>query len=159
MVSDLIGLHLAMGAFLAGAVAPADMFRRAAQLIEPISTYVLLPFFFISSTVMIPAGLDYFQFSSVTLVALVIAVLSKFVSGAVAARIAGFSWEDSTVIGSLLQCKGVMEIVAVAMARDAGIVSPAFAASFILVSLATTILAKPMAHLSALGLRHRRSVG
>jgi hypothetical protein len=33
--------------------------------------------------------------------------------------LAGFSAEDSLVLGSLLQCKGLMEIVAVMTLRDA----------------------------------------
>lgn len=143
-ISDVFGLHLAIGAFLAGTIAPRDMFRRAAAAIEPISTIVLLPFFFLAAAQTVPASLDVAHLIEATFVVTTVALVAKFLAGAVSARLAGFSAEDSLVLGSLLQCKGLMEIVAVIMLRDAKIVSAEFVASFIVMSLVTTLAAKPL---------------
>jgi Kef-type K+ transport system membrane component KefB len=144
VISDFIGLHLAIGAFLAGAIAPRSMFERAAAVIEPMSTIVLLPFFFMSAALAIPGNLDYSRFLYATVVVTTTALVVKFVSGALSARLIGFSTEESVTIGSLLQCKGLMEIVAIMMLRDAGIVSGDFVAAFMVMSLVTTLSAKPL---------------
>lgn len=143
-ISDAIGFHLAIGAFLAGVSTPPEMFRRAAAVIDPISAIVLFPFFFLATALTIPGDIDFLRSFGAAAVVTIVALSAKFVSGALSARLSGFPPEDSLVLGSLLQCKGLMEIVAVVVLRDAGVVTADFAASFIMMSLATTLVAKPL---------------
>jgi Kef-type K+ transport system membrane component KefB len=67
---------------------------------------------------------------------------------AVAARLAGEEWSTAFALGSLLQAKGLTELVVLTILLDARIVSPRVFTAMILMALFSTTIAVPLARLA-----------
>jgi len=145
-VAEMIGLHAVVGAFAFGAVVPKAVARDVLAKFESFLTVVLLPFFFMAT------GLKT-EFSLASGAVLVFAlatpasVLTKLASAALPARVQGWSWGDSLALGGLVGCKGLMELVVLTLLLDRGIVSGVGFSGMVLMALATTALARPLAGL------------
>jgi Kef-type K+ transport system membrane component KefB len=87
--------------------------------------------------------------AGVMTLALVMAAASagKIGAGALAARVASFSWGDALVIGVLLNTRGLVALVVVNLGRELGILSPALFAAFIVMAFAMTALTVPACRL------------
>ena len=55
---------------------------------------------------------------------LLVAFCSKFFGAAVAARLNGLVWRESFAIGSLMSCKGLVELIVLNIGLEAKILSP-----------------------------------
>lgn len=143
--SEAIGLHFVIGAFLAGTVMPKEVADRAVGLIMPLTSHVLLPFFFVGTS--FKAAGDLTQEGTVTAFALAtaVAVGGKLLGAAIPLRLCGDRWIDGLALGSLLQAKGLMEVVALRILLDADVISGQCFAAFMLMAITTTVAAKPMA--------------
>ncbi|MCH8684690.1 cation:proton antiporter [Pedomonas mirosovicensis] len=144
-VADIIGVHFVIGAFLAGAILPRDMAGRAITVIRPVTTYALLPFFFLGTSFQVTSSLGEEGILAAFLLATAAAGLGKLLGAAVPARLFGDSWNQALALGSLLQCKGLMEIVALRILLDGGIISSQCFSAFIGMAVATTLVSKPLA--------------
>jgi Kef-type K+ transport system membrane component KefB len=146
--AEAVGLHAVFGAFLFGTVVP-----RAAGahgwLDGPIGrvTTWLLPAFFV--VMGLRTDLSTLAGAGVMTLALVMAAASagKIGAGALAARVASFSWGDALVIGVLLNTRGLVALVVVNLGRELGILSPALFAAFIVMAFAMTALTVPACRL------------
>ena len=73
----------------------------------------------------------------------------------VAARWTGMSWPDSISIGALMNTRGLVELIALNIGYDLGILSPRiFTMMVLMAALVTTFMAGPV--LALLGRRERR---
>lgn len=144
-VTDIIGVHFVIGSFLAGAVLPRDMAGRAIAVIRPITVYALLPFFFLSTSFLVTSSLGDEGFLAAFLLAMAAASAGKFLGAAIPARIFGDSWNDAMALGALLQCKGAMEIVALRILLDGGVISSQCFSAFIAMAVVSTLATKPLA--------------
>lgn len=144
-IADFIGLHFIIGAFVGGVSVPNEISRRVIPALSPICTYLLLPFFFMSSA--LKAQGDFNGIDTLALYALIttIAVIGKFFGGAITARAFGESWRSAFALGALLQAKGLVEIIALRVLVDFGILSTSSFLAFVLMALTTTVIAKPLA--------------
>jgi len=70
---------------------------------------------------------------------------------ALAARSAGFAWRDALIIGSLLNTRGLVELVALDIGRQLGILSPALFTMFVIMTFVTTLATVPL--IGLLGVR------
>ena len=75
---------------------------------------------------------------------LAVAVLSKLVSAAGAARAAGLSWRDSAALGVLMNCRGLTELLILNVGLTAGIIDVRVFACFVVMAVATTALTGPL---------------
>lgn len=80
-----------------------------------------------------------------------VAVLGKVVGCAAGARLNGYGWRDSLAVGSLMNARGLMELVVIKIGFDAGLIGPGLFTLLFAVTLLTTLMASPM-----LALFHRR---
>ncbi len=145
-VTDALGVHVVFGAFLFGLSLPRDD-RLLATLInrlEHVAIVVLMPIFFAL------AGLkttgDAFSGSSVLLLSLVIAaaVLSKLVAGTLAARVNGQHWRTAFAIGSLMNARGMMELIVIEIGLDMGVIGPQLFTMLMLMAIVTTVMTGPL---------------
>ena len=145
-IAELIGIHALFGAFLAGAIMPEEFnFRKMLiHKIEDVSIILLLPLFFVFTglrtqiTLLNDASL-WITFAWVVAVA----VGGKFGGSALAAKAVGQSWKDSLSIGALMNTRGLMELVALNIGYDLGILSPQVFAMMVLMALVTTLMTNP----------------
>ncbi len=146
-ITEVIGIHALFGAFMAGVIIPDnEKFKRImAEKIEDISLVLLLPLFFVFTGLRTQIGLlnspDLWLIASLVIA---VAVASKFIGSAFAAKITGKNWKDSLLIGALMNTRGLIELVALNIGYDIGILSPEIFTILVLVALVTTFMTGPL---------------
>jgi Kef-type K+ transport system membrane component KefB len=145
-VAHRIGINAVVGSFLAGAILPAreGLFREMAARLGDLSTVALLPVFLAFSGLntdfraLRPGdlpGLGLF---------LIAGIVGKWLGGAVAARLGGLSWAEGNVLGILLNCRGMLVLIAGLIAFQQGAISAQLQAGGVLMALVTTIMTVPL---------------
>ena len=76
-----------------------------------------------------------------------VAVAGKLAGSAAAARLTGMSWREAGAIGTLMNTRGLMELVILNIGLDIGVISPAVFAMMVLMALATTVMTSPLLEL------------
>jgi Kef-type K+ transport system membrane component KefB len=145
-VTDTLGVHVVFGAFLFGICLPRDdkLLATLINRVEHLSIVILMPIFFAL------AGLktteDAFGSSSMLLMALVIltAILSKLIAGTLAARISGQHWRSAFAIGSLMNTRGMMELIVIQIGLDMGVISQQLFTMLMLMAIVTTVITGPL---------------
>ena len=75
-----------------------------------------------------------------------IASIGKFGGSAIAARLSGLSWRDSSAIGVLMNTRGLMELIVLNIGLELHVISPTLFAMLVLMALATTFATTPILH-------------
>jgi len=147
LCTDIIGVHALFGAFLAGVIMPdVQGFReRINARVEKFSSVLLLPLFFAFTGLRTQVGLlNDVQGWLLCLVIIIVATTGKLGATAVAARLTGMSWRDSLQLGALMNTRGLMELIALNIGYDLGILSPRIFTMLVIMALVTTILTGPL---------------
>lgn len=76
-----------------------------------------------------------------------VATVGKFGGAMIAARLTGQSWRNSTALGALMNTRGLMELVALNIGLDLGVISPALFAMMVIMALVTTAMTSPIVSL------------
>jgi Kef-type K+ transport system membrane component KefB len=162
LFTDLIGIHALFGAFLAGVVIPGDgVFRNWIQVrIESFASSFLLPIFFAFTGLRTNVGLLN-DFSSLALCAgiIVLATLGKLGGTSLMARWTGMSWLESFRLGALMNTRGLMELIALNLGYELGILSPRIFSMLVIMALTTTLMTGPLLTLSDVYERRRPERG
>jgi Kef-type K+ transport system membrane component KefB len=149
LVTEWLHLHAVFGAFLFGACLPRDdrLLKSLTERIEPISIVVLMPLFFAlaglgtTSSAFSGAG-----FGAMMLI-LGVAAFGKIAGGAIGARMAGYGWRDSLATGSLMNARGLMELIVMKIGLDAGLIGPELFTMLLVMALVTTAMTGPLINL------------
>lgn len=156
LCTEIIGIHALFGAFLAGAIMPeTDGFRHKLALrLENFSTVLLLPLFFVFTGLRTQVGLLNDAAGWMVCVAIIaVATFGKLAGTAVPARLTGMPWRESLQLGALMNTRGLMELIALNIGYDLGILSPRIFTMLVIMALVTTMLTGPL-----LGLFGQRQV-
>ena len=151
LATELIGIHALFGAFLAGAIMPSDgaLRRTLEERLESVSSVFLLPLFFVYTGLRTQIGLlDSWTSWAVCLAIILVATVGKLGGTVAAARWAGLTWRDATALGALMNTRGLMELIALNVGYDLGILTPVIFAMMVLMALVTTAMASPLVSLS-----------
>jgi Kef-type K+ transport system membrane component KefB len=145
--TEAIGIHAIFGAFVAGAVIPHDsaVAREFSRQLRGVVTIVLLPAFFAFAGMR--TRIDLLSGWSVWLMfalVLVVAVAGKFGGTYVASRAAGLGGRGATMLGVLMNTRGLMELIVLSVGLDLGVVSAKLYAVMVLMALATTAATAPL---------------
>ena len=147
LCTELIGIHALFGSFLAGTIMPQTHgFRHKLGLrIENFSSVLLLPIFFAFTGLRTQVGLlSGWQDWSVCLAIIGIATLGKLGASTLTARFTGMKWRESLQLGALMNTRGLMELIALNIGYDLGILSPRIFAMLVIMALATTMMTGPL---------------
>jgi Kef-type K+ transport system membrane component KefB len=151
-VTSWIGVHAVFGAFAFGLVMPrrhagtANLEQRIAVPLDKATSF-LLPVFFVITGLSVDvtrlgrSGLLTLAFALVT------AIVGKFAGAAIPARVSGMSRRDASVFGTLMNTRGLTEIVVLGIGSRLGIIKPNLFTVMVLVALITTAMAGPLLHL------------
>ena len=145
--TEVIGIHALFGAFLAGTVMPnVEGFRERINLrVEKFSSVLLLPLFFAFTGLRTQVGLlDGMHDWLLCLLIIVIATIGKLGASSIAARITGMGWRESLQLGALMNTRGLMELIALNLGYDLGILSPSIFTMLVIMALVTTVLTGPL---------------
>lgn len=152
--TELIGVHSLLGAFVAGIVLPRDVWHEVREQIVNFSQILLLPIFFVLTGLRLHIEIGDTFFWQLAGIVTLSAVLGKLLSVAGVARLMGLNWTQSFALGSLMQCKGLMELVAINILFDAGIIGPQIFSALAVMALVSTFVTVPV---TRLWLRDRRN--
>lgn len=148
LATDLMGLHFIIGAFLVGAIMPANLHKPILDRLQVMTLALLMPFFFTLTgmrTLIDLSSPALFQFFSIAIGVGAIGIIG---GTAVAARLIGERWSFGLGLGSLLQAKGLTELIVLTVLLDAGVISSRIFAAMILMAVSSTALAMPFARLA-----------
>jgi len=144
--TDLVGLHAVFGAFVMGAAMPRGVIARdIVGRIQPLTVALLLPLFFTYSGLNTKIGLLNTGFLWLMCGAvLVAAVLGKGVGCWLAARATGIANREALGIGTLMNARGLMELIIINIGLQRGIISEGLFATLVIMAVITTLMASPL---------------
>ncbi|MEW1750679.1 cation:proton antiporter [Streptomyces angustmyceticus] len=144
--TDRIGIYAVFGAFCLGMVYPRNEAADAVLAkIMPLGRIVFLPLFFVYSGLNTRFGLlaDW-RLAAFTLVCVVASVVGKWGACWGTARLMGEKQPIAARIGVLINARGLMQLIALNVGLQAGIVSPALFTVLVIVALVTTTMTAPL---------------
>jgi Kef-type K+ transport system membrane component KefB len=150
LVTEMIGVHAIFGGFMAGIIMPAnERFRSTlVEKVEDVSLLLFLPLFFVYTGLRTEIGLlNEPSLWGVTLLIIGTAVAGKFLGGALSARFTGQGWRDSLMIGTLMNTRGLVELVVLNIGYDLGILDARIFAMLVIMALVTTFMTGPVLEL------------
>lgn len=142
-ITETIGIHALFGAFMAGTIMPENIrFRKLfIEKIEDVALVLFLPIFFVISGLKTEIGLiDNSNLWQLTGIIIAVAIAGKFIGSAAAAKFVGQSWKDSLTLGTLMNTRGLMEIVVLNIGYDLGVLNAEIFVMLILMALITTFM-------------------
>jgi Kef-type K+ transport system membrane component KefB len=144
--TEAIGIHAVFGAFVAGVVMPRGLLADGLrEQMQTLTTTLLLPLFFVYSGLNTRiALLNAPALWMWTAVIVLIAVAGKGLACAIAARVAGESWRDAATIGTLMNARGLVELIMLNVGLQAGIIHPTLFTMLVLMAVITTVMASPL---------------
>ncbi len=144
--TDAIRLYAVFGAFILGTAMPRGIFARDVQrLLEPLTTNFLLPLFFVYSGLNTRIGLV--NSKAMWIVAFFIfmaACCGKGIACWLAARLNGESNRDAMAIGTLMNARGLMELIILNIGLERGIITPTLFTIMVIMAIVTTLMASPV---------------
>ncbi|WIM88891.1 cation:proton antiporter [Candidatus Mycobacterium wuenschmannii] len=144
--TDTIGIYAIFGAFVLGVAMPSGFFaERMSISLESVVTTFLLPLFFVYSGLNTQIGLvNTPTLWAVTLGILVVSIAGKGVACTVAARLNKVPLRESIALGSLMNARGLIELILLNIGLEAGIITPTLFTILVLVAVVTTLMASPV---------------
>jgi Kef-type K+ transport system membrane component KefB len=148
-VTEALGLHHVLGAFLAGVAIPGAARRAILVQLEAPVAVALMPFFFVLTGLRTTVDLSSGAFVAVFLLTTLVATAGKFGGTALMARAAGERWPTALGLGALMQTKGLMEVLVLTVMLDAGLIAPVTFSALVLMALVSTAATMPLTRLVA----------
>lgn len=145
-ITDFIGLHAVFGAFIMGTAIPRGVVaRNLIGRLQPLTVAMLLPLFFTYSGLNTKIGLLNTGFLWLMCGAvLVAAVVGKGVACWLAARATGISNREALGIGTLMNARGLMELIIINIGLQRGVISAELFALLVIMAVVTTLMASPI---------------
>lgn len=144
--TDFIHIYAVFGAFIMGVAMPRGRFAKELErLVGPMTTTFLLPLFFVYSGLNTRLGLvNTPGLWLLVLVVIVAATLGKGVACWAAARLHREPNRDALAIGTLMNARGLMELIILNIGLQRGIITPTLFTVMVLMAIVTTLMATPI---------------
>lgn len=144
LVTELIGIHYLFGAFILGTMMPRTISHGFYRSLEKFTILILLPYFFILTGLKTSLSIDDSAAWILFICATLVAVISKVIGTFIPERLfIQSSTSEALQAGSLMQTKGLMEIVVLNLLLTAGVINTTVFSALVLMAVATTVLTKP----------------
>jgi Kef-type K+ transport system membrane component KefB len=147
LATEWIGIHALFGAFLLGALLPADslLAQRLGQKLDDVLSALLLPIFFaftgLRTQLDLLAGTSAWLFCGLIVSC---AFAGKLGGVCLAARLSGMRFRSALGLGALMNTRGLMELIVLNVGLDLGIISPVLFTMMVIMALVTTCAAGPV---------------
>jgi Kef-type K+ transport system membrane component KefB len=144
--TDMVGIYSVFGAFILGAAIPRGLLSRELQrLLEPVTTALLVPLFFVYSGLNSQLGLlNSAWLWSVAAIVFIAACLGKGGACWGAARVAGASNRDALAVGTLMNARGMMELILATIGLQEGLITPTLFTILVMMAIGTTLMTGPL---------------
>ena len=152
--TEAIGVHPLFGAFMAGLCFPRiEHWQTAVRTrLDMLVSVLLLPLFFALTGRR--TRLDLLSGAKIWLwtgVVLLVAVVGKMGGAVLAARWTGQSWRNAMALGTLLNTRGLVELIVLNIAYNAHVFSPTLFTMLVVMALVTTAITTPILNLIGIG--------
>ncbi|KAG9315988.1 Sodium/hydrogen exchanger family-domain-containing protein [Chiua virens] len=145
--TDIVGVNAIFGAFVVGTIVPREGGISIAfvEKLEDMVQIIFIPLYFTISGLNTNLGL----LNTGTAWGFVFAIAAldftgKFTGCTLSSRALGFSWREATAVGSLMSCKGLVELIVLNIGLSAGILSREVFSIFVLEALIITFMTTPL---------------
>ncbi|MEV7727438.1 cation:proton antiporter [Streptomyces sp. NPDC087917] len=144
--TDGLGVHALFGAFVFGAVVPrgVEAVERAGERMREFAVPVLLPLFFVGSGLRTDVGTLSGSGWLWAGAILVVAVASKGGGATVGALLSGRDRREAVLLGALMNCRGVTELVVLNVGLGLGLIGVELFTALVLMALVTTGVTGPV---------------
>jgi Kef-type K+ transport system membrane component KefB len=151
--TDTVGIYSVFGAFILGAGVPRGLLSRELQrLIEPVTTALLVPLFFVYTGLNSQLSLVNSPWLwTVTVLVFLSACVGKGLACWAAARLTGATSADALGIATLMNARGMMELILLNIGLQRGLITPTLFTILVLMAIGTTLMTGPV-----FGWIHRR---
>jgi Kef-type K+ transport system membrane component KefB len=145
-MTDSIGIHAVFGGFILGVAMPRGLFaRELKRQLEPFAVVFLLPMFFTFSG--LNTRLDMVnspRMLGIAVAVLLAACVGKAVACWAAARLNGEDNRTAMAVGTLMNARGLMELIILNIGLQKGVILPGLFSIMVLMAVVTTLMASPM---------------
>jgi Kef-type K+ transport system membrane component KefB len=147
LCTERLGIHLLFGSFLMGAIMPKEpkFVRYVLDRFETITVTLLLPLFFaftgLRTNIGVLKGTEMWVYCGLIIL---VAAAGKLGGSMAAARVSGMSWRDAAGLGTLMNTRGLMELVILNIGLDIQVISPALFSMMVIMALVTTFMTTPL---------------
>jgi len=150
LCTEWLGLHLLFGAFLMGAIMPKEpkFVRYVLDRFETITVTLLLPLFFaftgLRTNIGLVKGQEMWMYCALIIL---VATAGKLGGSMLASWIAGMPLREAAGLGTLMNTRGLMELVILNIGLDIKVISPALFSMMVIMALFTTFMTSPVLEL------------
>ncbi|MBM7616984.1 Kef-type K+ transport system membrane component KefB [Weissella uvarum] len=139
-LAELFGLSAIIGTFFSGvAIAETDVAHRVEKASNVVSYTFFIPIFLVS--VGLHVHLDkIMDYLPLIIVGTILAILSKLVGSGMGAKLTGYSWVDSAIIGTGTVPRGEFSIVIAQMGLAAGVINSDQQGMLLIIIILATII-------------------
>jgi Kef-type K+ transport system membrane component KefB len=147
LATEAIGIHAIFGAFLLGAIIPhtSAVAKAFTNQLENLVTVLLLPAFFaltgMRTRIDFVSGIDQWLICGLIIL---VASLGKFGGTVTASRLTGLGWRDSAALGTLMNTRGLMELIVLNVGFELKIISPTLFSMMVIMAIVTTMATSPV---------------
>lgn len=144
--AEFIGVHAVFGGFILGIAMPRGIFAdELRKKIEPFTLAFLLPMFFTFSGLKTQLSILLDPAFLLPAVAILLAsILGKGVACWAAARLSGESNSTALAVGSLMNARGLMELIIINIGLNAGVIGKPLFSILVVMAIVTTLMATPL---------------
>ena len=147
MVTSKIGIFAIFGAFIAGAVlSPLPGLREAvSRRLREFTTAFFLPIFFAYTGLRTNIGsLNDGYLWGICALVMAAAIGGKLLGCLLAAKVSGYPWRESMLIGVLMNTRALMELIVINAGKDLGVLPDSLFTRVVLMALVTTVMTTPL---------------
>ena len=147
LFTEYLGIHLLFGAFLMGAIMPKEskFVRYVLDRFETITVTLLLPLFFaftgLRTNIALLKDPEMWMYCGLIIL---VATAGKLGGSTLASRLSGMPLREAVGLGTLMNTRGLMELVILNIGLDIGVISPALFSMMVVMALVTTFMAVPL---------------
>lgn len=144
--TDAVGIYAVFGAFIMGAAMPRGLLASEIRAnLEKATVGLFLPFFFVYSGLNTHLGsLNSPELWVIGGIILVAAIVGKFGGCYLAARLSGEDNREALAIGTLMNSRGLMELIILNIGLQQKVITTQLFTIMILMAIVTTVMAAPL---------------
>ena len=145
-LTDTLGIYAIFGGFILGIAMPRGLFaKHLRNILEPIVTNFMLPLFFVYSGLNTSLALvNTWLLWGIAALILLAAVGGKGIACWLAALLNKEPNREAMAIGSLMNARGLMELILLNIGLQQGIITQTLFTMLVLMAIVTTLMASPL---------------
>lgn len=142
--AEMLGMAGIVGSYFAGLMLSLSNYREELfEKVETISFSFFVPIFFVSIGVTAQVQNFTMEILYFIVILTLVAVLTKLIGGGLGAKLAGFNWRSSTIIGAGMVARGEVGLIVATIGLQKGLIDQNLFTAAVIIVLVTTLVTPP----------------